>query len=420
MAIRSPFWNLAFALLLLPLIAVAASAASGDYKFGQQDKIRIKVYQWLEALGEFQDWPALNGDFTVADNGQLLLPLIGEVPAAGQSSVQLGGVIADRLQAKLNLPDKPNVLVDVVAFRPFYVVGVVEHPGEYTFRPGMTVLHAISVAGGLKQITDSTQWQPTRDLVTFKGELRLLNQNLMRLKARQARLDAERQRLEAIAFPPELTDNASEQFAGIVKEEQAVFDGRRESAKQLVASVESQKVLSQNQIAVLESRIEVSVKQQKTTEDALRRIRRSLAKGYLTTVRILTMQRSIADLESAQLEFKTRIVSAQQDLAKLDKEILDMQALRQNEVLTGLQDTNAKIAETLDRLETNQSLIHEAENAGSSVVAASPADAATEPVRFIIRRGGQIVNGGSSLDMAIEPGDLITFERTPSLPAQSG
>ncbi len=111
--------------------------AAGPYRLGAGDQIALRIY----------DQPQLSGAFAVDDSGNVDIPLLGLIKAAGQSVDGLAGGIAAGLQAR-QLMLKPSVAVEVTAYRPFYILGEVNNPGQYPYRPGMTVLTAISIAGG--------------------------------------------------------------------------------------------------------------------------------------------------------------------------------------------------------------------------------------------------------------------------------
>jgi polysaccharide biosynthesis/export protein len=115
----------------------AAPPPAGSYRLGPGDALIIRVY----------DAPQLSGSFSVNDSGSVDLPLLGLIQAAGSSTGQLAAVIAQALQ-KNGLILQPSVAVEVTAYRPFYILGEVSRPGQYPFRPDMTVLTAISIAGG--------------------------------------------------------------------------------------------------------------------------------------------------------------------------------------------------------------------------------------------------------------------------------
>lgn len=94
-------------------------------------------------LGEDQ----LTGEFTVDDQGNISLPLLGTVRTAGYTPEELGQHIAAGLQSG-NFLRRPSVAVQVIAYRPIFVLGEVNKPGMYPYQPGMTMLTAVAIAGG--------------------------------------------------------------------------------------------------------------------------------------------------------------------------------------------------------------------------------------------------------------------------------
>lgn len=116
--------------------AAGQRVADQDYRLGSRDKVRIMVY------GE----PNLSGEFFVSGNGQISFPLIGDVQAAN-STVQ---EFQARLEAALRQGylKEPRVSVEVLTFRPFYILGEINKPGEYPYSNGLNVLNAVATAGG--------------------------------------------------------------------------------------------------------------------------------------------------------------------------------------------------------------------------------------------------------------------------------
>lgn len=110
---------------------------SQGYRLGSGDQVRIITF------GEDQ----LTGDFRVDDRGNIALPLLGNVKAEGTTPEQLGTNVGAELKRRKLLQD-PSVSVEVVAFRPVFVLGEVAKPGQYPFQPGMTMLTTVAVAGG--------------------------------------------------------------------------------------------------------------------------------------------------------------------------------------------------------------------------------------------------------------------------------
>ncbi|CAM3256986.1 polysaccharide biosynthesis/export family protein [Sphingomonas sp. UMB7805-LC452B] len=113
-----------------------AAAPLVDYKLGVADKVRIIVFN--------ED--TLSGEFTVSDSGTLSLPLIGDVKAIGRTPRE---VIQD-IEAKLadGYLRQPRVSMDVLTYRPFYILGEVSKPGEYPYSNGLSALNAVARAEG--------------------------------------------------------------------------------------------------------------------------------------------------------------------------------------------------------------------------------------------------------------------------------
>jgi polysaccharide export outer membrane protein len=86
-------------------------------------------------------------DVTVRPDGKISLPLINDVQAAGLTPVELAGAITERLRAYINEP-QVNVIVTQLNAPKIFVIGNVLRPGNYPLRQAMTVLQALSHAGG--------------------------------------------------------------------------------------------------------------------------------------------------------------------------------------------------------------------------------------------------------------------------------
>ncbi|HQT76688.1 MAG TPA: polysaccharide biosynthesis/export family protein [Rhodopila sp.] len=113
------------------------AAASGTYRLGPGDVVRLITY------GEEQ----LTGEFRVSDSGSIALPLVGTVAASGLSPDALAARVSQVL-VRADVLRTPSVSAEVVAYRPIFVLGEVSKPGQYPYQPGMTVVTAAAVAGG--------------------------------------------------------------------------------------------------------------------------------------------------------------------------------------------------------------------------------------------------------------------------------
>jgi len=107
------------------------------YVLGPGDKIRITTF------GDSQ----LTGAFLVGDSGDVAVPLLGHVRAAGLTTGQLEAKLAEAL-IHAGMFKRPSVTVEVTAYRPIFILGEVRKPGQYPYQAGMTVLTAVAIAGG--------------------------------------------------------------------------------------------------------------------------------------------------------------------------------------------------------------------------------------------------------------------------------
>ncbi len=118
---------------LPPVPSVDASI----YTLGPGDQIRIITF------GEQQ----LTGEFRVDAAGEIALPLVGDVHAGGLTPKQLEASVAQTL-TRSKLYRNPSVSVEVIGYRPIFILGEVVRPGQYPYQPAMTVVTAVAVGGG--------------------------------------------------------------------------------------------------------------------------------------------------------------------------------------------------------------------------------------------------------------------------------
>ncbi len=125
--------------------------SNSGYKLGAGDKIKLTVF------GEDD----LSGQFDIDGSGYVSLPFIGSVKAAGLDSRALEKKVVDALKGDYLV--NPRVSVDVLNFRPFFILGEVNKPGSYPYVNGLTVLNAVALAGGYTQRAKTNEVIITRE-----------------------------------------------------------------------------------------------------------------------------------------------------------------------------------------------------------------------------------------------------------------
>ncbi len=149
-------FSLALILGLTDSNAVAQGASSGvtsndaAYRLGSGDRVRVSVF------GE----PSLSGDYQVDGLGKLAFPLIGQLEAGGLTASELQAQLARALS-----PDyvkNPSVSIEILSYRPFYIVGEVRTPGSYPYVAGMSVINGVALAGGFTYRAKKEDFYVTR------------------------------------------------------------------------------------------------------------------------------------------------------------------------------------------------------------------------------------------------------------------
>ena len=125
-------------LLLCALLASSPSHGQlqQEYRIGPGDRLNVTVF----------GHPDLSSELLVDGSGRISMPLIGQIPANGKTLSELQADITVAFDRDFII--NPRVTVEVVNFRPFYILGQVARPGSYPYIEGMTVRMAVAIAGG--------------------------------------------------------------------------------------------------------------------------------------------------------------------------------------------------------------------------------------------------------------------------------
>jgi len=139
--------------------SVAAPVDPGKYQIGPEDMLFVRV--WRE--------PDFTLPVAVRPDGKITMPLIGEVPASGQTPLQLTATLKQLLTQYLNNPDV-NVFVTEVRSKKFYIDGEMNRPGSFALVTPTSVLEALSRGAGFREFANTKKIRVLR-----AGQVRYFN-----------------------------------------------------------------------------------------------------------------------------------------------------------------------------------------------------------------------------------------------------
>jgi polysaccharide biosynthesis/export protein ExoF len=338
---------------LLP--PVGGERSAGAFRIG--DKLKIGFYERLEFDEEkwgrqrppraaFQQRMELSGEYTVSDDGLISVPLVGSFPATKRNAQELEVALANAAEAVIGR--RGFVTIGAVERQPVYVLGPVKNPGAYKYAPGMTVLHAVALAGGLERAPNEP-WQ-RMEAVRETGRRHGAIERTTRLMARVAVLKSE-YRGGQPQVPPRLVEMIGGEGArAAVREQierrQSVLWMRRirestaeaafENAKREVATLADGIVPIEENVKMRASRVEslralknnnivanpVLVQAQGELSDVQERRSAALNSLGLAKYRYTTTEQELARLRAeTQVALEQEIAAAEQDIVDAEREI---------------------------------------------------------------------------------------------------
>lgn len=317
-----------------------AAPAHGDvYRLDTGDRLRISV------LGE-ANYPV---EVSVDDAGAITLPMLGAVGARGHTTTSLAAEIR-RAFAAGNLIIESFVHVDMAGYRPFFISGAVANAGAYPFTPGITVRHAIAIAGGFRALPagDAVPALRIADLRSERAEL-LIEE--FRHQIRLNRLQVEHADAGEFAAPlqiaPELsaalvndiTASEHQQLAA----RQAAFDNE---LAYLTASLERAREDAKMAALVLEDRTK-ALESQKRQFDIQRGLQ---GKGLATNTNVAAAERVLNSYQIDLSDAQFQQLRTSQDLMTLESTIRKKREDHELDILTQIQEAQIEIGKARSKL----------------------------------------------------------------------
>jgi len=314
--------------LVLTLIAASLNFAGfGDHATaqttqtaaGERDPAELGNAQILTL--KFSDYPQLNGDYRVAANRTISIPVIGRLSIEGLTLAGLEETIAKKAAAITGR--QAYVSVEISEYRPIYVTGLVNKPGAVPWRPHMTVFQAVAGAGGIQaRAQDSTDAKKSLD--DYKRDVAAL-----------ARINAELRDSTKIDVPQKLVAAVGQTEADkLIAEQQKLLDSRASILQSQLQVAHQGKKLAETELEALKvQRAKISENVQ-LARDRNAQIQQLFAKGLTVGDRSLDERLKLTDLEEKEANLSVAIVRVQSAIAQYDREIVNLVNARHAELMT--------------------------------------------------------------------------------------
>ncbi|MGM4983616.1 MULTISPECIES: polysaccharide biosynthesis/export family protein [Rhizobium] len=403
--VNTSFRRVAFAAVCLCAASAAAHADNiPGYHLGVMDKLHVRVAEWQTAEGTIRDWAVVSGDYTVGPSGSISIPFIGDMPAMGKTTDEIAEAIGIGLQKQFGLRDRPSASVEMSQFRPIYLSGEVQNPGEFPFAPNLTVLKAVSLGGGMRRADAGQRF--ARDFINAKGDAVVYMAERGRLLMRKARLLAELAGKDEIEVPAELKQLP--QASALLASEKALMDTRSQRMKTQLQSLEDLKTLLQNEVEALAKKNDTQSRQLELAKADRDKVESLAERGLELASRRISAEQRASDLEATLLDTETASLKAKQDINKANQDENTLHNDWQSSLAKDMQDTDTELETLQLKLSTSQSLMQEAVAQSADASNLDPSGQSVSITYTIIRDDkGQTKEITAQENTQVLPGDLI-------------
>ncbi len=344
----------------------------------------------------------LSGEFEVGDDGAISLPRLGRIEAHGREQQQLQADLVAAFAKAMGR--QADATISIIERSPIYVVGLVKNQGAYKYVPGMMVLQAVALAGGL----DRGMGDPSQmiESVRERERSRKAANDLKRLLALKARLEAERRDAPALEAPPLLMaiagKDGAQLFLGAESANLAVEQARR---RQQTAELTGAVTAAHNELAALKRKITQLDVQSDIRKERLGNLKGLLNGGLTTHSGVIITRSELSDIESRRQDSQLAITQVEARLAQAEQARERARLENTATLAKAIAATDAAIADLQQSLlasETLGSILRTSD----ARIAVTKADA---PLRYEIvsRRATGAIAAPADETSSLQPGDIL-------------
>ncbi len=339
-AVASIALSLFLAFAMLPQFATAQERQR--YRLAPGDILQLGVF----GVADFARRVTVNVD------GDISVPFLGEVRAEGLTIHDLRIALSEAL-TKDGRIQSADVTVEMVEHRPFYITGDVSRPGAIPYRPGVTVRHAIALAGGY----DALRFRTENPLMTAP-DLQSENQGLW--------IDFARQQALVASLKGEISGTAEIDLMPIYsaplerKTLDEIADFERNDLKMRLENYGKQRTHLQTMLqdaeqtlAALQTIQTSNAESLRLQQDALDRALKSASKGLVATTRVDDERRSLSELRSRSTDTESRVDQARRQKEEVSRTIEQQDEQRRTQLNNSLREATIELEKLAARIQAS-------------------------------------------------------------------
>ncbi len=382
-------------ILLLLTGGSPSHAQDAAYRLAPGDKVSLAVF------GQ----PEMAGDFVIGGDGNVLLPIVGEITVADLTLPELQKRVTDRLAD--GYFHQPVVSARISEVRPLYILGDVKTPGSYPYRFGATVQSAIAQAGGYA-LPEQAQIGLRTEFLLAEERVRTLELTHRALLVRRARLEAQLNDLSRFILPPDLRDD--DETRALARVESQMLDTQQKALAAEVGLLEEQKPRLEAEIVGNRAQMAAEQTQLSLIQEHLNDYSQLMNIGLARRYTGIELRREEARNKGNIARFTSELARLEINIGDLAVRVLEARNSYKRRVMVELQDVRSRLAE----VETTLPTAREVREARVQQGGRFGPGAATELSRSAYvtrRRSGRLETVRVTATTAVAPGEIVEIRR---------
>lgn len=374
-----------FQLITVSLLCLSTASFAQTYKLATGDRLRITLLENDQ----------VDDVYVVEIDGTVSVPGIGVVDAFGLDVRQFEQKLLQVASSKIV---DPSISVQIVEYRPFFVLGDVDQSGIYPYTPGLNVMKAVAIAGGFGRQVNTDELSQAIAANQARKSMAEGDVELFSAQVNLARLKAERDMAETFTFDAGKLTTANKE---VVENAKTLFETRQNAFKVQLDKLNAALAARTEEIDSYQSQIDLQNEVLETSKEDLRKIQDAKQRGLVSDARVSEITRIEQNVRAQILQIVTLKRQSEVNHATVEREIADLKvnrAVNIDQTIQVLEDTTQRIKA---RVREDRAMLNEIGAGSVLAVSGEPS------YRIELHRNGEKLDQDIALNTPVNPGDTL-------------